>query len=135
MRLYQKGLGLALLVCCGSCRPSANVLPDPLPTIAGRVTQRSFSRDSVAWGGLYLFAVRRDVHMPSAVSAEEGYFRVDSLTRWVLMRGRKLDWDITGVPNLARAKVRVWMRGEPSSLTPTELWARADVVLIDSLGR
>jgi len=117
------------------CRGRVQTLPDVPPSLTGRVTQRSFATDSSGSGNLYLFGVSRTHGSQSSLGVTEGYFRVDSLTRWVVARGDHLEWSTPGVPALYRATVRVWLRGAPTSLTAKEVWGRAELVVIDSLGK
>ena len=133
--LFSRALMLGTAVAAAaSCRASLHTLPDRMPFMSGHLTEQAFATDSAGPGHLYRFGVRRSSADASESLAPEGYFRVDSTTRWVVSRHGELEWDVAGVPNLRRAYVRVWLRGAPTSVTPREVWGRAALVVVDSLG-
>lgn len=60
----------------------------------------------------------------------EANVRVDSSTTFAVVTARKIEWD--RVPQLRGAYVRIWLRGAPTSITSTELWGNARLVVVDS---
>lgn len=120
---------LVLVAASAACAHPKRTLPSPVPAFEGQLRQQSFHVDSTAPGHMWLFSV----HRYGRPGVPAGYFRVDTLTKWVVARGNALDWDIAGLPEIRRAYVRVWLRGAPTSVTATEIWGRADVVVVDSL--
>jgi hypothetical protein len=132
---WMRVIPAAACLLVGCHRQSVRTLPTIPPSFAGHVTQRSFARDSTGPGHLYLFGVRRVSTAPSVLAAPEGYFRVDTLTRWAVAQGGRINWPDAGVSQLSHAFVRVWLRGAPTSRTDREIWGRAALVVVDTLGQ
>lgn len=129
-------IAMAVLLCAmvWGCAPPAQSLPSPTADFSGRVEQRAFSSDSGGPTGMWLFSVRGRASS-SALPAPEAYVRVDTTTKFVVASDGRLDWHVVGVPQLAHAFVRVWFRGPPTSVTTSEIWGRAALVVVDSLAR
>ncbi len=121
------------LATAGACRHEPRTLPTEPPYFEGRMGQRSFAKDSGGPAGLWLICVKR-LRDGDGVTPE-GYFRMDSLTHVVDATHGRLKWDVKSSPSWNRSFVRVWTRGVPPSRTSLEVWGRADIVVIDSVGR
>lgn len=123
-------IALVLVVAQPGCRAPRPTVPPAPPNFTGFIVGRSFQQASTGPNGL----ARLTLQAPTPTIPPLAYVRIDSATRFVDATGRGLAWDLTGDRARHRARVRVWFRGgEPTSITNTELWANAGLVVIDSV--
>lgn len=123
-------VALTLMLAQPSCRPSRPTLPPAPPNFTGSITGRAFNQTATGPRGLSRLVLRA----PAPTIPPVAHVRVDSITRFIDGTGRGLAWDLTGDRAREQARVRVWFRGGvPTSITNVELWADADLVVIDSV--
>jgi hypothetical protein len=115
-----------------SCRHPLRAIPPAPPDYSGWVISRSFARDSAQLSGMYRFAVAGSGRS-GATDVPEAHIRTDSATEFASTVHGGIDWRITGLPEFGRSFVRIWLRGNPTSLTATELWGQARLVVVDSV--
>lgn len=116
---------LALAVLSG-CRREVRP-PAPVPAdVEGRIAGRSFDARTGGLGGVGRLTLTVESRAFARV-----HVWVDSLTSFVGAARDSVDWRL---PQLLDAHVRVWFRGNPSTPNNDEIWAKADVIAIDSLG-
>lgn len=114
-----------------ACQRNGVQLTRGAPYYEGFVRGSGFALTSPALAHLTRVDLRGAMH--GAPEAPEGYFRIDSTTRFVTATPQGLRWERWGVPGLMGARARVWLRNDrPTSLTAAEVWGDARLVVIDS---
>ena len=112
-----------------ACHSHRSDLPPDNPAYQGQIVSYSFESGAPGVGELTLVRMA-----PTAGNARLGFARINGSTRFVLGKKAKVNLGQVGLPQLRWAYVRVWYQGDPTSVTPTEIWGNAGVIVVDSSG-
>lgn len=122
---------LLVLITAVSCRPKSNDVPATPPNYQGQISGQNFDTRSSGVGELSmlrLIAAHGTDEIPS------GFARIDGSTKFVSSERARIRWTEIGLPDLRWAHVRVWYHMAPTSVTATEIWGNARLVMVDSAG-
>lgn len=122
---------LLALVIAVSCRPKSSDMQTTPPNYQGQISGLSFDISSSGVGELSML---RLIAAPGTDEIPSGFARIDGSTKFITSERARNRWTEIGLPDLRWAHVRVWYHTAPTSVTSTEIWGNARLVMVDSAG-